>query len=182
MEISLLALIGIGLGTMFFGYFFGLFEGRGQGYKRRKREEPARELELLAAKQAAVPEATGGAAKGAPGSEFWLELGAEANGQPRLNLDGQPVDTSKLTPAQHKRLIDLMILMRPWVEANARMAPEAAAETPPPARPPTVGQGSGLLRTEMNNPPRPAPASTVSIGRVAGSARPRPKSARRRAW
>jgi hypothetical protein len=27
MEISLLALIGIALGTMFFGYFFGLFEG-----------------------------------------------------------------------------------------------------------------------------------------------------------
>ena len=48
MQISILALVGIGLATMFFGYFFGLFEGRGQGYKKRRNEE-ASDPELRAA-------------------------------------------------------------------------------------------------------------------------------------
>jgi len=39
MEFDLLSLIGISLVAMFFGYFFGLFEGRGQGYIKRKKEE-----------------------------------------------------------------------------------------------------------------------------------------------
>ena len=40
MQFNLFIVIGIGLAAMFFGYFFGLFEGRGQGYKKRKKEEP----------------------------------------------------------------------------------------------------------------------------------------------
>ena len=34
-----LVAIVIGLSVMFFGYFFGLFEGRGKGYKKRREEE-----------------------------------------------------------------------------------------------------------------------------------------------
>ena len=36
---SPLVVIGIAIAAMFFGYFFGLFEGRGQGYKKRQKEE-----------------------------------------------------------------------------------------------------------------------------------------------
>jgi len=39
MEFNLLTLAGISLALMFFGYFFGLFEGRGQGAKKYKDEE-----------------------------------------------------------------------------------------------------------------------------------------------
>jgi hypothetical protein len=168
MEISLLALIGIGLGTMFFGYFFGLFEGRGQGYRRRTREEPARELELLATKQAAVPEAIKGPEERAAASDLWLELGAGSVGQPRMNLDGQPVDTSKLTPAQHKRLIELMILMRPWLEARTQTAPDAVVRAPSDARAPSPAQQAGSPRGDVNVAPRPVPASIAGSGALPG--------------
>ena len=39
MEISLWALVGIALASMFFGYFFGLAEGRGQGSRKRAKDE-----------------------------------------------------------------------------------------------------------------------------------------------
>lgn len=35
--LNLFVLIGIALAVMFFGYFFGLFEGRGQGYKKDRK-------------------------------------------------------------------------------------------------------------------------------------------------
>jgi len=38
-EITYLAIGAIALVAMFFGYGFGLFEGRSQGYKKRKKEE-----------------------------------------------------------------------------------------------------------------------------------------------
>ena len=37
-EITYLAIAGIALAAMFFGYGFGLFEGRSQGYKKGKAE------------------------------------------------------------------------------------------------------------------------------------------------
>ena len=39
MEFNLLTLVGISLALMFFGYFFGLFEGRAQGAKKHKNQE-----------------------------------------------------------------------------------------------------------------------------------------------
>ncbi|HET6846503.1 MAG TPA: hypothetical protein VFH29_06685, partial [Anaerolineales bacterium] len=45
MEISILALIGIAIAAMFFGYFFGLLEGRGQGYKRGRKAAADERLE-----------------------------------------------------------------------------------------------------------------------------------------
>ena len=48
-EITYLAIIGIGLAAMFFVYVFGLFEGRNQGYKKRKAEEDQEEKEKPAA-------------------------------------------------------------------------------------------------------------------------------------
>jgi len=125
MELSLIALIGIALGTMFFGYFFGLFEGRSQGYRRRKREEPP-------PPPAVVPSVTARMSE----SSSWLELAGEVDGQPRLELDGQRVNTASLTPAQHKRLIELMVTMRPWVEAAPQVAAAAAtAEAAAPLSP-----------------------------------------------
>ncbi|MFN2275889.1 MAG: hypothetical protein ACK2TX_13700, partial [Anaerolineales bacterium] len=39
MDTNSYVMIGVAILAMFFGYFFGLFEGRGQGYKKRKKEE-----------------------------------------------------------------------------------------------------------------------------------------------
>ena len=117
--LNLFVLIGIALAVMFFGYFFGLSEGRGQGYKKRKAEEQDKPL----------PGSTP-VIKDDPGL---LRLKSE-NNQLRLDMDGQRVDTSvPLAPAQRKRLIDLLTLIRPFLEGGqpAQTAPKPAPVSQP---------------------------------------------------
>src|SRR5512141_2717270 len=117
MVISPLALLGIGLAAMFFGYFFGLFEGRGQGYKKRKNEE-ASDPALRAAIEATLPPPAPVPAPGPkpqPTGTSLLRLSLDANEQPCLELDGQQIDTAQMEPLQRRRLIDLMVVMRPWI-------------------------------------------------------------------
>ena len=117
--LSLFVLIGIALAVMFFGYFFGLSEGRGQGYKKRKAEEQDKPLPV------SMP-----IIKDDPGL---LRLKSE-NNQLRLDMDGQRVDTTvPLAPAQRKRLIDLLTLIRPFLEGGQ---PAQAAPRPAPVSPP----------------------------------------------
>ena len=76
-EITYLAIIGIGFAAMFFGYGFGLFEGRSQGYKKRKAEENQEEPEKPAGNPATVTVDDPGL----------LRIKNE-NGQLTLDLDG----------------------------------------------------------------------------------------------
>jgi hypothetical protein len=121
MEISVLGLIGGVLAAMFFGYFFGLFEGRGQGYRSRQKQE---EIERQA--QSSLPSLTPTAATRAPDGSNLLELSQDETGRPVLRLDGRPVDAGNNASETRKRLIELMVLLRPWVEPNAASAPAAA--------------------------------------------------------
>ena len=159
MEISLLALIGIGLATMFFGYFFGLFEGRGQGYKKGRKEE------ALSRSQEPPPPAPAPQHKSAAAEPpNLLALRRDEAGQPSVQIDGQPVPVSEVTPTLRKRMIDLMVMLRPWIEppgpvgrAQYRSAPEDA-----PAAPPT--------RT-------PGPTPTAVIGDAPAAIPPAPATA-----
>jgi hypothetical protein len=131
MEFTLGSLIGIALATMFFGYFFGLFEGRAQGYRRRKKEEPLeREAHVAVGKtepESGPPPATAAQVR----TDAWLQVYADGEGRPSLDLDGEHVDTAHPTSDQHQRLIQLMLVMRPWVEAGGQSAkPESAAGAP----------------------------------------------------
>ena len=129
--LNLFVLIGIALAVMFFGYFFGLSEGRGQGYKKRKAEEQDKPLPV------SMP-----IIKDDPGL---LRLKSE-NNQLRLDMDGQPVDTSApLAPAQRKRLIDLLTLIRPFLEGGQ---PAQAAPRPAPVSPP-VSSSAPLTPAEQ---------------------------------
>jgi hypothetical protein len=129
--LNLFVLIGIALAVMFFGYFFGLNEGRGQGYKKRKTEEQDKPL------PASAP-----VIKDDPGL---LRLKSE-NNQLRLDMDGQRVDTSTpLAPAQRKRLIDLLNLIRPFLEGGQSTQ---AAPMPVPVSPPV-----------SSSAPKPVPVS-----------------------
>lgn len=129
-------LIGIALATMFFGYFFGLLEGRGQGYKRRKKQE-AEEKKNLPAPPSAAPVRVDD-----PGL---LRLKDE-NGQILLDLDGQRVSASGLSADQKKRLIGLLTLMRPWLEGGASAQASSLSG----------GTGGGAAR-----PPAPQPAPVI---------------------
>jgi hypothetical protein len=172
LEISLLALIGIGLGTMFFGYFFGLFEGRGQGYKKRKGEE-ASDPALRAALQATIPPPSPAAPAPAPAplpapvmqvqpqAKSLLRLSLDATQQPCLELDGQQIDTAQMEPPQRRRLIDLMVIMRPWIEAGPVARPPQPVAAAPDAAPVAAAAPA----------PQPAPAApTRATGPLAAPA------------
>lgn len=148
MQINFTALIpyGIGLAVLFFGYFFGLFEGRNQGYKKRRKEE-AEAKSVKAANETPLPPPSPPVTRV---ENNLLKLALGENSQLRLEIDNQSVDTARLAPEQRKRLIDLMLMMRPWVDASA------PGKTVSPSRPATVPPSHP--RT-MQPPPTAAPAS-----------------------
>ena len=131
-----LVAIGIGIAVMFFGYAFGLFEGRGQGYKKRKKEETEEK------KHTPLVEALPPASPAAPSNEIpVLNVSMAPNGDLRLKMDGQRMDTSSLDAEGRKRLIAILTQMRPWLEAPK-------SESPPPQP----------QRASSPKPPTPAPA------------------------
>jgi len=120
---------------LLFVYLFGLFEGRGQGYKRRKAEEEKERKEHPPAPPPAAPAAI---KVDDPG----LMRIKNENGTLALDLDGARVDATTLSADQRKRLIELLTLIRPWLEGKPAAAPSMSATPPPP-------------------PPQPAPAQTA---------------------
>ena len=96
-EITYLAIAGIALAAMFFGYGFGLFEGRSQGYKKRQKEESAHKAETPAPEPVTVKVDDPG----------MLRIKNEG-GYLALDLDGARVDTRALTADERKRLIEML--------------------------------------------------------------------------
>ena len=125
-EITYLAIIGIGLAAMFFGYGFGLFEGRNQGYKKRRGEENQEEKEK--------PALSGNPVTVTVDDPGLLRIKNE-NGQLTLDLDGTRVNVSSFSADQRKRLIEMLNLMRPWLEGKPVPAPVTPTPAPPPPAP-----------------------------------------------
>jgi hypothetical protein len=111
------------IAAIIFVYVFGLFEGRGQGYKKRKAEEAETKKDQPAPAPVTVKVDDPGL----------LRIKNE-NGYITLDLDGARVDTTALTSDQRKRLIEMLNLMRPWLEG--RQVAAAAAPPPAPVPPP----------------------------------------------
>ena len=118
MQIDYIAIIVVGIATMFMGYFVGLFEGRGQKNKKGSQEKTG---ERNAQPPLVVPR-----------ENNLLKLSRDNNNQLQLEVDGQRADASRLMPEQRKRLIDLMVLMRPWIDASV---PRPSMPQPPPSTP-----------------------------------------------
>lgn len=134
----------VAVGAMFFGYFFGLVEGRGQGRKQRQDEEaeqkevrePEVQAEPLPPASPVLP----------PEDHSLLNVARADNGVLRLKLDGQRIEAESLDPEQRKRLIAVLTLIRPWLEVPA---PVQQSAPPPPPRPAPAPA------------PRPAPPAPV---------------------
>ena len=159
-SLSLFALIGIGLALMFFGYFFGLFEGGRQGYITRTIVEATESVVIQTPLPPPRPPAP-------IVDNSLLKLSLDNNNQPRLDLDGQHADTSQLTADQRKRLIELMVMMRPWIEAR----PTA---TPQPVSRPIAAQTPSLSKPRQS-PPVAAPVSQPKSTPVAAAPAPASK-------
>ncbi len=112
---------------LIFVYVFGLLEGRNQGYKKRKAEEAMGKKDVPESRPVTVKVDDPG-----------LMRIRHESGYLTLDLDGARVDTSSLTTDQRKRLIEMLTLVRPWLEGKPAMAPAPAAPPPPP-QPKPVG-------------------------------------------
>ncbi|MEP6894957.1 MAG: hypothetical protein ABI986_05055, partial [Chloroflexota bacterium] len=98
-------------------YFVGIYEGRGQGYKKRKAEEL---LEKKESPASSIKPALPAPVKiDDPGL---MRIKSE-NGFLTLDLDGMRVNTSALSGDQRKRLVEMLTLIRPWLEGKPAPAP-----------------------------------------------------------
>ena len=158
-EITYLAIIGIGLAAMFFGYGFGLFEGRSQGYKKRRAEENVEEKEKPAAPSNPVTVTVDD-----PGL---LRIKNE-NGQFTLDLYGTRVNVSSFSADQRKRLIEMLNLMRPWLEGKPVPAAVTMTPAPPPPAPrPVADTRQGTPVAAAPSPPILTPRPIVPKERSA---------------
>jgi hypothetical protein len=157
MEFNLLTLVVVGVGLMFFGYFFGLFEGRGQGAKKRKNEEELGKSAKNSIERPVPPPAP----PVAPVENNLLALSLNEKNQPQLKLDNQLVDASRLSPENRKRLIDLMLIMRPWIENTPGQKQAAAPLITQPAPPPVTAVPSPLMVKQ--GPPKTSAPVTVPL-------------------
>src|SRR5215207_5296714 len=108
------------IAAIIFVYIFGLYEGRGQGYKKRKAEEQLESKDKPSSPSAKSEVVT----MDDPGI---LRIKDE-NGSFALDLDGTRVNPISLAPDQRKRLIEMLNIMRPWLEGRS-----ASTSTPQPA-------------------------------------------------
>jgi hypothetical protein len=119
------------IGAIIFVYIFGLFEGRNQGRKMRKAEELRERKEH----PPALPKPTTLKVDD-PG----LMRIKNENGFLTLDLDGARVDTTALSVEQRKRLIEMLTLIRPWLEGKPAPAPATPPPQPMPAPTPPAPQ------------------------------------------
>jgi hypothetical protein len=143
----------IWIAVVIFVYVFGLFEGRGQGYKRRKAEEAEEKKNEPAPQPQTVTVKVDD-----PGL---LRIKNE-NGYIVLDLDGVRTDTISPTSEQRKRLIDMLNLMRPWLEGKSVSAPVTNTPPSPPAQPNPVADTRQEIPAVSTPPVAPRPAAPKS--------------------
>jgi hypothetical protein len=119
------------LTVLFAGYGIGLLEGRIRWYNKRHKQEKSEP-------QPGPPEPH-------PGEANLLGLWLDANQHLRLDLDGQRLKAPLLSSKQRQRLIDLLLVMRPWVESDAPTA-QGAPQSKSPANPPELQPPSALAQ------------------------------------
>ena len=113
-------------------YLIGIWEGRGKGYKQRQAEE---EMQMKNIPPAPAQPVT--VKVDDPG----LMRIKNENGFTTLDLDGARVNTSALTVDQRKRLIEMLNVIRPWLEGKSapslqpNPAPVTTTQAPPQPKP-----------------------------------------------
>ena len=160
-----------------FVYLFGLFEGRSQGYKRRKAEEQQEKKEESVPLAPAKPDVI---QVDDPGL---LRIKNE-NGAFTLDLDGTRLNPLTLSADQRRRLVEMLNIMRPWLEGRAASYATSAIKTvpPPPSPKPStlderlsaVGSTAPQTAARSNPPPPPAPPPASRPVTLAKEDRPVP--------
>lgn len=128
------ALWGLGLVVLLIGFFIGYVDSNIRSVKKiEAAETKANVVRADAEQKLAAAEALKASAPAAVDDPGMLRL-KNKNGTPSLELDGVMLNAKNISPAQKKRLIELVTVMRPWMEGG--QTPAAPHLTPPmPAMP-----------------------------------------------
>jgi len=146
-------------------YLVGFFEGRNQGYKRRKAEEEKERQE-----KPHIPIKPVTVTVDDPG----LMRVKNDNGQLTLDLDGTRVDTTAFSADQRKRLIEMLTLIRPWLEGKPAIAP-VIPQPPPqsaPVAPTPIASTPQISVQPVAQQPISNPISTPKASTIAKEDRP----------
>lgn len=132
------------------GWAFGYWDSNSRASKKIQAAEAKSEAAIRQAKaeaQQALARAAQVAEKPAPAPApsapgiSLLRLWLDEKESPQLDLDGQPVHTRQIPEPQRKRLVQLVTVMRPWIEGRpTEPTPVAQTHIPrpvPPASQPT---------------------------------------------
>ena len=138
------------IAALLFVYFFGLVEGRSKGYNKRKAEEEQEKKDRPPAQPETVTVTVDD-----PGL---LRIKNE-NGAFQLDLDGKRVNPTMISPDQRKRLIEILNVMRPWLEGRATASPASSGTLAEPIR---------------STPPEPLPSRPVPMQPAPVPVRPTP--------
>jgi hypothetical protein len=85
----------------------------------------------------------------------------DENGAVALDLDGMRVNPSSLSPDQRKRLIDMLNIMRPWLEGrSATVSPPTRDISPTPSQSTSI---SDRLETFAGSPTQSKPVPVQPI-------------------
>ena len=153
--------IGIYIGIWLLGYILGLVESRIRQKRKARKEEPIKAPEPTEApepieKIVYLP---------SPDEEviYALALKEGETGALEIKLDGEWLENRlAVSPDQQKRLVSLVVALRPWVAANAPTAePIVSAKpisTPSPA-PQATAESVSMSSDEDKGPP----VSTLSM-------------------
>ncbi len=143
----ILALWGLGFVVLLIGFFIGYVDSNVRSIKKIEAAETKEKNARAEADQkiAAAREAQRASDPATSDDPGLLRL-KNKNGVHSLELDGKVLTVRNVSPEQKKRLVELITIMRPWVEGG-----QAGPAVPPPAITPAS------LGTLHHTPPAPAP-------------------------
>ena len=133
-----LGLIIGGIVGIIIGWVIGFFDSNRNSSKKLKQAEESAQIAIQDAKdkiaQAETQMASMTATPVTVDDPGILRIKSEMGGF-TLDLDGMRVNPAALSPEQRKRLIEMLNVMRPWLENKPVAMPAPAAPTPPPPLP-----------------------------------------------
>lgn len=130
-----LALWGIGLGAIIIGFLIGYVDSNLRSAKLvEAAESKAEVVRSEADRRIAEAQALKEQIPTMVDDPGLLRL-KNKNGIPSLEMDGVLLNTKNTSPDQKKRLIELLSVIRPWLEGGQATTPPAAAPTMSPPKP-----------------------------------------------
>ncbi len=149
-----LAIWGLGFGAIIIGFLIGYIDSNLRSAKLiESANEKADVIRVESEKRMAEAEALKAQAPKAQDDPGLLRL-RNNNGVPTLELDGAPIAAKNISPNQKQRLLELLSVIRPWIE-GAQSAPAPKATPPPPQPTPKPAPVQTAVASPISPPTQP---------------------------